>query len=78
MNEQNLNEFIKIVVSYSFDANKYFNDTEPWKFKKTDAKRMNTILFTIFGSKIDRARWTKNINNRLSSISERGNFFISP
>ena len=36
-----------MVVSFSFDANKYFNDSEPWKFKKTNPERMNTILFTI-------------------------------
>ena len=46
MNNQNLNEFIKIVVSYSFDANKYFNDSEPWSVKKNDPERMKTILFT--------------------------------
>ena len=27
-----------------FDANKYFNDQEPWK-KKNDKKRLNTIVF---------------------------------
>ena len=47
INKQNLNEYIKMVVSFSFDANKYFNDSEPWKFKKTNPERMNTILFTI-------------------------------
>ena len=47
INKQNLNEYIKIVVSFSFDANKYFNDSEPWKFKKTNTDRMNAILFTI-------------------------------
>ena len=45
MDNQNLNEFIKLVVSYSFDANKYFNDSEPWSVKKKDIDRMNTILF---------------------------------
>ena len=34
MNKQNLNEYIKTVVGYSFDANKYFNDSEPWSVKK--------------------------------------------
>ena len=34
INKQTLNEYIKTVVSFSFDANKYFNDSEPWKFKK--------------------------------------------
>ncbi len=47
INKQNLNEYIKLVVGYSFDANKYFNDAEPWSFKKKDPDRMNTILFTI-------------------------------
>ena len=47
MNNQELNEYIKIVVSFSFDANKYFNDAEPWAVKKKDPDRMKTILFTI-------------------------------
>jgi methionyl-tRNA synthetase len=47
INKQHLNEYIKMVVSYSFEANKYFNDLEPWSVKKSDPKRMNTILFTI-------------------------------
>jgi methionyl-tRNA synthetase len=47
MNKQHLNEYIKIVVNFSFEANKYFNDLEPWAVKKNDLKRMNTILFTI-------------------------------
>ena len=34
MNQQDLNEFIKLVVGYSFDGNKYFNDLEPWAVKK--------------------------------------------
>ena len=34
MNKQNLNEYIKMVVNFSFDANKYFNDSEPWNVKK--------------------------------------------
>jgi methionyl-tRNA synthetase len=47
MNNQNLNEYIKMVVSFSFDANKYFNDSEPWAVKKKDPERMKTILYTI-------------------------------
>ena len=47
MNNQDLNEYIKMVVSFSFDANKYFNDSEPWSVKKKDPERMKTILFTI-------------------------------
>ena len=34
MNNQELNEYIKIVVSFSYEANKYFNDSEPWAVKK--------------------------------------------
>ena len=47
MNKQDLNEYIKSVVRFSFDANKYFNDSEPWSLKKTNPDRMKTILFTI-------------------------------
>ena len=47
MDKQNLNEYIKTVVGYSFDANKYFNDSEPWSVKKKDPERMKSILFTI-------------------------------
>ena len=47
MNNQNLNEFVKKVVSFSFDANKYFNDSQPWAVKKQDPKRMETIIFTV-------------------------------
>ena len=47
INKQNLNEYIKSVVNFSFDANKYFNDSQPWLFKEKDPERMNTILYTI-------------------------------
>ncbi len=47
INNQNLNDYIKKVVDFSFDANKYFNDLQPWSLKKTNIERMNTILFTI-------------------------------
>ena len=47
MNNQELNEYIKHVVGFSFEANKYFNDSEPWALKKRDPERMRTILFTI-------------------------------
>ncbi len=47
INNQNLNDFVKEIISYSFDANKYFNDSEPWNVKKKDPKRMENILFTI-------------------------------
>jgi methionyl-tRNA synthetase len=47
MNKQDLNEYIKIVVSFSFEANKYFNDSEPWVVKKSDPDRMSAILNTV-------------------------------
>ena len=34
-------------MNFSFEANKYFNDSEPWKFKKEDPERMKAILYTI-------------------------------
>ena len=47
INKQNLNEYIKMVVDFSFEANKYFNDSEPWVLKKNDPERMNAIIYTI-------------------------------
>jgi len=47
INNQELNNYLKKVITFSFDANKYFNDMQPWSLKKTDLSRMNTILFTI-------------------------------
>ena len=47
INKQDLNEYIKMVVDFSFDSNKYFNDSEPWKFKNKDPERMNSILYCI-------------------------------
>ena len=47
INKQELNNYVKKVVEFSFDANKYFNDLEPWSLKKTNIQRMNTILFVI-------------------------------
>ncbi len=45
MNNQNLNQYIKAVIDISFLTNKYINDEEPWKLKKTDISRMNCILY---------------------------------
>tara|TARA_B110000259_G_scaffold2541_1_gene3024 strand:+ start:295 stop:1839 length:1545 start_codon:yes stop_codon:yes gene_type:complete len=47
MNKQDLNNYVKKVVEFSFKANKYFNDLEPWALKKTNIKRMNNILYSI-------------------------------
>ena len=45
IDNQNINFYINFIVSSLFQANKYFNDQEPWK-KKDDQKRLNTIVFT--------------------------------
>ena len=34
MNKQDLNQYIKEVINFSFSANKYFNDLKPWDLKK--------------------------------------------
>ncbi len=47
MDNQDLNSYLRNVIQFSFDANKYFNDSKPWELKKTNVKRMNTIIFTI-------------------------------
>ena len=45
INEQNINFYIDFIVNSLFEANKYFNDQEPWK-KKDDIIRLNTIVYT--------------------------------
>ena len=47
INKQDLNNYLKKVIEYSFDANKYFNDSEPWSLKKTNINKMNSVLYTI-------------------------------
>ena len=45
IDEQNINFYIDFIVKSLFEANKYFNDQEPWK-KKDDLVRRNTIVYT--------------------------------
>jgi len=45
MEDQNLNNYIKSVINISFITNKYINDEEPWKLKKTNLEKMNNVLF---------------------------------
>jgi methionyl-tRNA synthetase len=45
IDKQNINFYINFIVSALFEANKYFNDQEPWK-KKNDKDRLNTIVYT--------------------------------
>ena len=45
IDNQNINFYISFIVSALFEANKYFNDQEPWK-KKDDQNRLNTIIYT--------------------------------
>ena len=45
IDNQNLNFYIDFIINSLFDANKYFNDQEPWK-KKDDPNRLNTIVYT--------------------------------
>ena len=45
IDNQNLNFYMDFIIKSLFDANKYFNDQEPWK-KKEDKKRLNTIVYT--------------------------------
>ena len=61
INKQDLNTYIKMVVNFSFEANKYFNDSEPWKFKIKDPERMQNIIHTIIEQ-------IKNISILLSPI----------
>ena len=45
IDEQNINFYMDYIINSLFEANKYFNDQEPWK-KKDNLIRLNTIIFT--------------------------------
>ena len=45
IDNQNINFYIDYIVNSLFEANKYFNDQEPWK-KKDDPIRLNTIIYS--------------------------------
>jgi len=45
IDNQNVNFYINFILNSLFEANKYFNDQEPWK-KKDDKERLNTIVYT--------------------------------
>ena len=77
IDKQNINFYISFIVSALFEANKYFNDQEPWK-KKDDKDRLNTIVYTslemirkisfmlypIIPDSIDRALKIFNLNSK--------------
>ena len=45
IDNQDINFYIEYIINSLFEANKYFNDQEPWK-KKDDPTRLNTIVYT--------------------------------
>ena len=45
IDNQNINFYINFIVSALFEANKYFNDQEPWK-KKDNKERLDSIVYT--------------------------------
>ena len=45
IDNQDINQYMSFIVDRLFEANKYFNDQEPWK-KKDDRLRLNTIVYT--------------------------------
>ena len=45
IDKQDINFYIDYIINSLFEANKYFNDQEPWK-KKDDIVRLNTIVYT--------------------------------
>ena len=44
IDSQNINNYMKSVIDISFITNKYINDEEPWKLKKTNPIKMKNIL----------------------------------
>ena len=47
IDNQELNQYMKEVINFSFSANKYFNDLKPWDLKKDNIDRMNAVIYTI-------------------------------
>ena len=45
IDKQNINYYINFIINALFEANKYFNDQEPWK-KKDNPQRLATIIYT--------------------------------
>jgi len=45
IDNQDVNFYIEFIINSLFEANKYFNDQEPWK-KKDNLMRLNTIVYT--------------------------------
>ena len=45
IDNQNINFYIDYIIDSLFEANKYFNDQEPWK-KKDNPLRLNTIVYS--------------------------------
>ena len=45
MDKQDLNTYIRNIIDFSFQTNKYFNDSKPWSLKVSDPQRMNTIIY---------------------------------
>ena len=45
IDKQDINFYINYIINSLFEANKYFNDQEPWK-KKDDLLRLDTIIYT--------------------------------
>src|SRR5210317_1167629 len=45
IDNQDINFYIDFIINSLFEANKYFNDQEPWK-KKDNLIRLNTIVYT--------------------------------
>ncbi|MFL2893737.1 MAG: methionine--tRNA ligase, partial [Candidatus Pelagibacter sp.] len=45
IDSQNLNKYVNFIQNQLFNANKYFNDQEPWK-KKDNLLRLGTIMYT--------------------------------
>ena len=45
IDKQNINFYTDFIINALFEANKYFNDQEPWK-KKEDKERLDAIIYT--------------------------------
>ena len=44
---QSIHKYVDSLIQITWDANKYFDAMEPWVLRKTNPKRMETVLYVI-------------------------------
>ena len=50
MNHLELHNYVRQIVSFASDVNKYVNDEEPWNTKKNSNERISNVLYVVIES----------------------------